>query len=135
MKRIVAITLAVLMLTALFAGCGSSGPEGKYVVKSVDGQAVNEAFDAAAKAANTSADEYLKMLGIDNPEELATIELKSDGSATMSSKAFSYSGDGTWTQDGNKISITIEGDTSVFTLNGNELSNDTGDPKYVLIKK
>lgn len=132
--RILAVLLAFALLFAL-AACGSSGPEGKYVVKTIDGQSVDEAVEAAAKAANMSKDEFIKQMGIENIEEIVTLELKSDKTAIMETKMFSYKGEGTWKQDGDKISITIEGDTSDFTLKGNELSNVTGEQKYVLIKK
>lgn len=132
--KVMAVVLVIAMLAAL-AACGSSGPEGKYVVKSINGQELNEALDAAAKEANMSADEYLKQLGVDKAEEMVTIELKSEGKAVMEAKMFGFSEEGTWKQDGDQITITLDGDSADFTLKGNELSNNSGEPKYVLVKK
>ena len=47
MKRVIALTMAVLMIAALLVACG--GPEGKYVVKSIDGKAVDEAIKESAE--------------------------------------------------------------------------------------
>ena len=48
---------------------------------------------------------------------------------------FSTTVEGTWKQDGNKITLTIDGTDGVFTLSGNELSGDDGDQAYVFVKK
>lgn len=138
MKRIISIALIALMVAALLTACG--GPDGKYVVKSIGGKAVDEVVKEQAEALGESADELLKQMNIDKAEELMVLELKSDGTAAMESGLTSSSMSGTWKQDGDKISITMKGalgeeETSVFTLEGNELSNDEGEQKYVFVKK
>jgi len=140
MKRIIALALAVLMAAAMFAACGgSSGPEGKYVVKSINGETpqdqLQKMVDEKTVESASSVEDLLKVFGVDSVEEIVTMELKSDGTAVMEAKMFSLSAEGTWEKDGDKINITIDGSTATFTLNGNELSNDQGDPKYVLVKK
>lgn len=135
MKRIISIALVALMVAALLVGCAGSGPAGKYVVKTIDGKSVQEALEDSAKQSGMDLDELLKQAGIDNVEEIITMELKDDGTAIMDVKMMSTKMEGTWKQDGDKIAITMEGETANFTLKGNELSNDEGEPKYVLVKK
>jgi len=140
MKRIISIVLAALMVAAMLVACGSSGPEGKYVVKTIDGIAVEEAVKTQAEAMGIDLDAFLKQMNIEKAEEMITIELKSDGTAVMAVNLASSTSEGTWKQDGDKISITLTGatgesETSDFTLSGNELTSQTGDQNYVFIKK
>lgn len=133
MKRVISIVLAVLMVAALLVACG--GPEGKYVVKSIGGKDVEEQLKAQAEASGVSYDELLKQMGVDKPEEIMTLELKSDGAAVMDIKMFGTKMEGTWKQNGEKIAITVEDETNEFTLKGNELISETGDQQYSFVKK
>ena len=75
MKRLIAIALVVLMAVALLASCGSSGsPEGKYTVKSVGGQTVEEALEEML--GGLDIDDVLKQMGIDSLDDYMTLELK-----------------------------------------------------------
>ena len=133
MKRIIALTMAVLMIAALLVACG--GPEGKYVVKSIDGKTVDEAIKESAEAAGMSVDDMLKQMGISSVEEIVTLELKNDGTAVMEVKMFSTTKEGKWEKNGDKITITIDDQPANFTLKGNELQSEDGDQKYVFVKK
>ncbi len=133
MKRVIALTMAVLMIAALLVACG--GPEGKYVVKSIDGKTVDEAIKESAEAAGMSVDDMLKQMGINSADEIVTLELKSDGTAVMEVKMFSTTKEGKWEKNGDKITITIDDQPSNFTLKGNELHSEDGDQKYVFVKK
>lgn len=134
MKRVVSIVLAVLVVAALLVACG--GPEGKYVVKSIDGNSVEDQLKSQADASGVSYDELLKQMGVDKPEEIVTLELKSDGTAIMDMKIFSSKMEGTWKQDGDKIAITMNDETADFTLKGNELTSPEGEGlQYVFVKQ
>ncbi len=135
MKRIISMTLVVLMIAALFAACGSSSPAGKYVVKSINGQTVEEAMKDQAEQSGINVDDMLKMLNIDNIEELITIELKSDGAAVMKSSLGGTELTGTWKQDGETVELTLDDQTQKFTFKNNELSASDGDQQYVFVKK
>lgn len=135
MKRVISITLAVLMIAALFAACGSSNPAGKYVVKSVNGQTMEEAIKEQAGQSGVSVDDLLKQLNIDKVEDLITLELKSDGTAAMNVSLGGSSLEGTWKQDGESVEITLDGQSQKFTFKNNELSGSNGDQEYVFVKK
>lgn len=136
MKRVISITLVILMTAALLVGCGSSsGPEGSYVLKSMNGKNVEELFQSGAEAEGVSVEELLKSSGISKAEELITMELKSGGTAVMKEAIFGTTSNGTWKQDGSKIIVTIDGTDTAFTLSGNELSYSAEGQEYVLIKK
>ena len=117
MKRTIAIALAIVLVSFVFVSC-SSGAAGKYVVKSVNGE------DASG---------LISEYGLSSLEEFMTVELKADGSATVS--VMGESNTGNWKQEGDKIKITIEGDTEEFTLKGNELSVSMDGEDIVLVKK
>ena len=134
MKRIISAVLVALMIAALLVGCGSN-PAGHYVVKSIDGKSVDEALQSSADAAGMSKEDYLKQLGVPSAEEIIVMDLKSDNTAVMEIKMFSTTKEGTWKQDGDKVTITIDNDGADFTFKGNELTSQTGDQQYVFVKK
>ena len=66
MKRIFAVLLAALFVVSMLAGCSKSGPEGKYVVKSMGGVPVDEYFDSmiAEYGEGMTKESLLNELGI-----------------------------------------------------------------------
>ena len=139
MKKVISIlsiALVVLMLAATLAACGGSGsPEGKYVVKSINGQSVSDAIKELAGQLSKTVEEFLELAGIGSAEEIYTLELKADGKAVMEAKMFSTTLEGTWKQNGDKIEITLDGETQAFTMNGKELSAEFEGEKIVFVKK
>ena len=143
MKRIISIALVVLMLAALLSACGSdsstanANPEGKYVTKTINGKDPVDALKDELKDSglDMDVDAFLGMLGVDSLEELITLELKSDGTAYFVSGMLGADANGTWTQNGSTIAITIDGETVDFTLSGSELKFTIEDQEFVLVKK
>ena len=132
MKRVISIALAVLMVAALLAACGgSSSPEGKYVVKTVDGKTVSQMIEEYGM----TVDEFTSAAGISSPEELLVLEIKSDGTVTVTEAIFGSTSNGTWTQDGDKISMTINDETNSFTVSGSDLKISMDGQEYVMTKK
>ncbi|MBR0232088.1 MAG: hypothetical protein IJQ53_07685 [Clostridia bacterium] len=131
-----AIALALVVLTAIvcLAAC-STKPEGKYVLKTIDGQTPEEAVKKVAEALGISAEDFLKQAGIDKFEEIYTIELLADGKAKIVAGMFDSTIEGTWKQDGDKIIITADDQPATFTLKGKELETVDGEQKYVFVKK
>lgn len=136
MKRIVAIALTVLMIAALFVGCGgaSGSAEGKYYIKSINGQSVSDALKEQAGGLDVEA--LLGMMGIKSVDEIITMELTADGKAVMASAMMDdLNAEGTWTQDGSKVTITIDGSPADFVLSGNELSGKSDSEEMVFVRK
>ena len=137
MKRIVALALVLVLVAAAFASCGgSANAEGTYVVKSIGGQTLEEAVKAQMGGLGDSVDldAYLKMMGIESLDDYMTLELKADGTATISI-VMQDAQEGTWKQDGNNVTITIDDEPQVFTLDGNELKASLDDQEYIFVKK
>ena len=127
MKRIVSLTLVVLMVAALFVGCGSSDSlDGTYKLKAIDGKNVKEYFTAIAEKGGETLQTVLDFMGIDENtlDNLMTLVLKSDGTFSLNSKmdAEEKSYDGTWTQDGDKLTLTMDNEPQEFTLKDGELT-------------
>jgi len=128
MKRIVSLTVAVLLIAALFAGC-SSGPEGTYKVKTIDGEEYSKYVDMlvglmtafGGDEMKVDADQMKSML-----EKAGSFTLKSDGVVEMfdvnEEDWTETSKTGVWKLDGEKISITIEGKTMEGTLKDGEIT-------------
>ncbi|MBQ6052332.1 MAG: hypothetical protein IJL30_03465 [Clostridia bacterium] len=132
MKRIATIAVVCLFVIAIITGCtgegsSSSAAAGRYVIKTINGQSVEEALDASADLIN-------ELFGISSPEEFMVFVLNADGTAVINI-ADEEPSEGTWKQNGNTLLITVEGETVECPLNGNEFTFSIEDEEYVLIKK
>lgn len=196
MKRIIAILMAVLMMTALLAACGSSdsdkatepattavadptaadpgsgsntatdansdnnaaakpaddpapvdGPAdngdadsavGTYYFKSLYGVDADEAISTMLSQTNPgkTLEDFLSELGISSSAQVFMIELRADSSATATSflSGHEQSQDGSWTQNGSTVTITIDNDPEDFILNGNEITSTDPSMQMVLEK-
>ena len=130
MKRTISIILAALMVVFMITACGgASSAAGKYYVKSIGGLSITDYFNAELEGTEGSegftVQDFLDIMGIPSLEEYMTMELKTDGSAIVA-----VGGEdpqtGTWTQSGDKVTITLDGDAAEFTLKGNEISAPMG---------
>ena len=120
-KFTIALILILALAVGILAACGDTqaDPSGKYVLKSMLGEDVDLA---------------LQMFGISSFEELMTVELKADGSALVAMAGQgSYSG--AWEQDGDKITVTVDGEPATFILQGNELSFQEDGESLVFVRK
>ena len=147
MKRIISLTLAVLLIAALFAGCAGSkadSPVGTYVIKTINDKSVKdyftEAFGAASEESGFDMSALLTLMGIDldHPEDLMQITLKEDGTVEFTSKldeigeaeeGEEVEGEeketGTWKQDGDKIIISADGEDTELGYKNGELTMTT----------
>ena len=102
----------------------SSSPVGTYVVKSLDGEDVQETI------------EMYKEYGYDvnSAEDFMAVELKDGGKCVWKELGRSYEGE--WKQDGDKITLTMEGQSIQGTLKGKELSlSNSSGSTAVFVKK
>lgn len=126
MKRTVAILLAALLMLGVLAGCqsggsgGSAEAEGTYVMKSFMG------MDVAS---------YASLVGVSEEEasELFKVVLKSGGKASFVSDG--DESDLSWSQNGDKITLSGGGESMELTLKGNELTMSVEGVEVVLQKK
>ena len=124
MKKLLTIMAAALLAICCFGlvACGG-GVEGTYKFKSMtaggETYAVGDVAPWGEDGETISAD-YL------------VLELKSDGSVaySMSMGGETESKTGTWAQDGNTITITIDDEAMPFTLDGKTLSYTYGEGQY-----
>lgn len=109
-KIIVAVVslISVIVMGVMLAACANPSAVGKYKFMSQTTQGVT------IEAGSTQN-------GVTITEDYATIELKDDGSYSLTMIGVSMSG--TWTQDGNKVTLTnSEGVPQEATLDGNVLT-------------
>ena len=133
MKRFLLIVLALILSVAFLFSCSKSGPEGKYVCISVGGKTVTDMMNEAVAEFEMTMSEYLELLGMDSIEEFMLLELKPDH--TLEATTMGEDDDGTWTQNGDKITMIIDGDPQDFTLKGNELTCVIDGAEYIFRKK
>lgn len=140
MKRVISLALAVLMIAALFVGC-SNGPEGTYKVKTIDGQDYSTYVDmmvgmfAAFGGDQSGMDtDQIKALF----EKAGSITLKADGVVEMfdvdSDTMTETTKTGTWKLDGDKITITANGETMEGTIKDGEITITEDGHSMVLVK-
>lgn len=139
MKRIVSLTLVILMVAALFVGCGSSDSvEGTYKLKAIDGKNIKDYYTEKAEKSGETLETVLKFMGVEETDldNLMTLTLNADGSAAMNSKmdVEEKSYDGTWKQEGDKITVTVDNDPQEFTLKDGEITAKFGDMTLTLGK-
>ncbi|MBQ1410558.1 MAG: lipocalin family protein [Oscillospiraceae bacterium] len=140
MKRIISLTLVVLMIAAMFVGCGSSSLEGTYKIKSINGKDVMSFFreqiaesgEEDTEITDADVESFLKMMGIENVDEFVTITFASDG--TLKASAIGEEETGTWTLDGEKLTMTIDGDDQTATFKNGEITVDMEGMNMVLGK-
>lgn len=148
MKRIVSITLVVIMVAALFVGCSTS-VEGKYKLKTINDKEPKAFFTEMMTQMMTAfgmegeeLDKAVKEMNdsLDKLGDLLTIELKADGVMEMKSEMDAAmdvgeegeegeeskpeSVTGTWKQDGETITLTYPG----------EKDEETGEVKDTVLK-
>ena len=119
------MALVLLAMAVLLTGCGAN-PVGSYVTKTVDGQPVEVYIESMGAT--------LELLEIASAEELMTMEIRADGTFTAKMSG-SDPKEGTWKQDGNKLSMTVNGATEEFTLTGDEIAYKTDELDVVFAKK
>ena len=123
MKRIITTILMIATLMILCVGCG----------KGKDVSGTNKLKSLAGMSVADLQKQYDDM-GIDiKVEDMMVIELKSDDTFTMKSDSDSQSG--TYKLDGEKISLTINGDTEEGTLKSGTLTIGSGNEEMVFEKK
>lgn len=136
MKRIIPLALTALFIISILAACGSevvaSDPVGMYYIETINGKSVEDYLKDMLAGISIDPDEYLSIAGVSSFSEFITLELKDDGTAVFSSSDEPESG--RWEQDGNKLTITIDGDAMEMTLNGSELTFKDGSQEYVFKK-
>ena len=129
MKRIVSLTLAVLLIAALFAGCGSSSVEGTYKLRKINDKPVKDFVADLASTTGQSEKEVLEAWEVNSVEELEnvmTITLKSDNTFELKSTmdGEEENGTGTWKQEGEKVILTVDGEEQEFTIKDGMLEWD-----------
>ncbi|MBR2264940.1 MAG: hypothetical protein IJ917_11510 [Firmicutes bacterium] len=137
MKRFTAVMLAVLLMVLALVGCSkSSSAAGTYIVKTIGGQTVEEAFTEMLEqyGDGTTLDDLLAMFGMESIDEFMVVELKEDGTAVLK-MAGEEDETGTWKEEGDKVTVTYGDEPTVFTRKGNELQFKEDGQDYVFIKK
>lgn len=147
MKKILALTLVLVLVLAAFAGCKkddatdknaqkttaapvSDGIVGWYKAETVNGKTVSQWIaslfsvsiddETSASMSEEELNEMLATLGID-PENFMSLELKEDGTVAMTSMGISAKG--TWKQDGENVTIaTNDGTEQTGTFDGTRLT-------------
>lgn len=126
-KRMISLTLVVLIVAAMFAGCGSDGPEGTWKVKSIDGQDASAYVQLIAGLVagfggdKVNADELTKKV-----EQSLCYTLKSGGVVTIvkwdDNFESSQNVNGTWKLDGDKINLSFEDVTMEGVMKDNQIT-------------
>lgn len=119
MKKMMKTILSLALIAALaltMVACGSKTPEGKYYVKSVKADGVEQAVEEAAEA-----------LGID-PEDMY-FEFNADGTGVMS--FFGQTAEFTWKDN----TLEANGQQMTFEASGSKLTVTNATGEQLICKK
>lgn len=111
MKRTLSILLVAVLLLGVLTACGSKADPnlGVYKLESLSGMTVEE---------------FAELLGedVEATKDFMTVELKADGKATFTTEG--EANEVTWKLDGDKLSLTADGDTLEGTLKDGKITLD-----------
>ncbi len=109
MKKVLALILVLVMVLSLTA-CGNDGVEGDYVLTGMEenGEDMFEMMQG-----------LLAMAGMDG--DLMTLELSGGKFTIASSLDDSLNVEGTYTQDGDKLVLTADGESHEVTYGGGKI--------------
>jgi hypothetical protein len=133
MKRFLIISLAVLMIAVLFAGCGSQDPKGTYILKTIDGKPLEEVLKENLEEAGWTLEVYMSLNKIESLDDYMVLELKPFGVAVMN--LYDRVAEGTWSQTGFKVTIDIDDYPADYNFSGNELTGYLEGHRYVFVRK
>ncbi len=127
--RKVAVLMVLVLTLGLFAGCGGgsgSGVAGTYELVSMKADGMTMSKDDLESMA--------KMMNLEG--SLVTLELSSDGKAVIASDFMEdMAGEGTYTVDGSKITVTINDAPATGTVDGSKITIGADDVEMVFEKK
>ncbi len=126
MKKI-ALLMALVLTVSMFAACGgSSGVDGTYELVSMkEGDTTYDVDQLKSMA---------EMMGVKGA--LITMELTSDGKANIASSFMEeVAGEGTYTLDGDKITVTIQDAPVSGTVDGKTITLAQDDMEMVFEKQ
>ena len=109
---------------------------GSYVLVEMNGQTLEEMIADAAADSGMTADDFLdamKEVGMDF-ENLIVLEIHEDGTCKMTSMA-DDSEEGTWSLDGDQVTITFDGDDATGTFADGKISLSEEDTTMVFAKR
>ena len=134
MKRILSVTLVVLMAVALFVGCASkpAATDGVYKIKTVNGKEMTAYLTEELDGAAVDVEAKLKLFGIEKLEDYMTFALNEDGTLTVS--VMGEESVGTWKLDGEKLTLTLDGETMEGTYQNDEITVEMDGDTMVLGK-
>ena len=118
MKRTAKFFAAVLMLVTMAFGlvaCGGSDVSGTYVITEMAGVSVDELIKQYKDAG----------LGDVSAEALSTLTLNSDGTFKITAQNEADE-NGTYTQSGDTLKLTVDGDTAEATVKDGVVSINMG---------
>ena len=111
--KMMSLTLVLACVFSLAACGGGSSAAGSYTLQTISMSGFSMDLEQLAETYDVSMDE-LKI----------ALDLKSNGNFTLDMSAIddSMSMDGTWSQSGDDIALTIDGETLTVTLNGDVIT-------------
>ena len=124
MKKILTLALAALLLVGLLAACGGSGSSSKY-----------EGTYYMTKLSDFTVQEYAELLelSLEEAEKTFAIELKSGGKGSFIEDGEPE--DITWKVDGEKLTISAQGENLEGTIKDNVITFDFDGDVLELTKK
>lgn len=133
MKRILSILLIALLVCGCFVGCSGSGSSGgsggsgdgfvgTYYPKTINGKGVRDFYMEQAQQYGLDLATFLSYSGLTEAtlDKFEVLEFRQDGTGKLTTPQESM--DFTWTLDGEKLTLKVDGATETYTYKNGQVT-------------
>lgn len=143
MKRTISLLLALIFVSSLLAACGADPAVGTYTLETIGGKTPVEWMKESVNGSEQGLESLLELFGVtkdDLNENFYTLTLENDGKASVcSAYASMYAGAavraGTWSIEGDVLTVSLDGETEIFTFKNGVLTREFNGEEGVFKKK
>ena len=132
MKKVLSLLLTIAFLSVMLVACKGNPAVGTYTLKTIKGMTPFDWIKDSMDATDEGVESLLELFDVkknDLNEKFFILTLKEDGKASVYSEySVLYKGtaefEGEWSLDGDKLTVTVDGDAEIMTFKNGTLTCD-----------
>ena len=143
MKRTLSLLLTLIFVSSLLTACGTVPAVGTYTLETIGGNTPFDWIVGSLGSSEEAIEDLLGLFGTDKEtlnEKFYVLTLENGGKASIYSEyAAMYDGsaesEGTWTLEGDVLTVTVNGEDTLMTFRDGVLTRDFNGDVGVFKKK